>query len=83
MARTTRESRLRRAAERQGFRLRKSRRRDPRAIGYGRYQLVPAGRKGGVGYGSGDMDYKLTLDEVEKALNDGPTGRLPTERTPP
>ena len=30
-----RENRMRRAAERQGFVLEKSRRRDPRAIGYG------------------------------------------------
>lgn len=29
-------------ADRQGFRLEKSRRRDPRAIGYGTYQIVDA-----------------------------------------
>jgi hypothetical protein len=37
-----RENRIRRAAERQGLRLVKSRRRDPRAIDYGRYWLVLA-----------------------------------------
>ena len=36
-AEKTRENRLRRVAERRGFRLEKSRIRDPRAIGYGRY----------------------------------------------
>jgi hypothetical protein len=37
-----RENRLRRMAERQGLRLVKSRRRDPRAIDYGTYMLVNA-----------------------------------------
>ena len=37
-----RENRLRRAAERQGLRLQKSRARDPRALGFGTYQLVDA-----------------------------------------
>lgn len=36
----TRETRLRRMAERQGLRLVKSRRRDPRALDYGRYWLA-------------------------------------------
>ena len=36
----TLETRLRRAAERQGLRLDKSRRRDPHALDYGTYQLV-------------------------------------------
>ena len=35
-----RENRLRRAAHRQGLQLVKSRRRDPRALGYGTYQLL-------------------------------------------
>lgn len=34
------ENRLRRAAERQGYRLVKSRRRDPRALDYGLYVLI-------------------------------------------
>jgi hypothetical protein len=37
-----RENRLRRMAERQGYKLEKSRRRDPRATDYGLYRLVPA-----------------------------------------
>lgn len=36
----TYENRVRREAERQGLRLEKSRRRDPRAWDYGTYQLV-------------------------------------------
>lgn len=36
-----RENRLRRKAERQGYKLVKSRRRDPDATDYGTYQLVP------------------------------------------
>jgi hypothetical protein len=35
-----RENRLRRMAERQGLRLEKSRRRDPRAVDYGTYRLI-------------------------------------------
>jgi len=67
-----RENRLRRMADRQGFRLEKSRRRDPRAIGYGTYRIVDLqtnavmpvlidGRE--VGLLSG-----LDLDGVEKWL---------------
>lgn len=44
-AEKTRETRLRRAAERQGLVLKRSRRRDPRAFDYGRYWLV-AGERG-------------------------------------
>jgi hypothetical protein len=39
-AEKTRETRLRRMAERQGLTIRKSRRRDPRAIDYGRWWIV-------------------------------------------
>lgn len=35
-----RENKCRRGAERQGLRLKKCRRRDPRALGYGNYWLV-------------------------------------------
>lgn len=51
-----RENRLRRMATRQGLTLQKSRLRDPRAIGFGRYQL-------------GDRE-GLTLDQVEKHLTE-------------
>jgi hypothetical protein len=36
-----RENRLRRWAEGQGYKLQKSRRRDPRAKDYGTYRLIP------------------------------------------
>jgi hypothetical protein len=39
-AHKVRENRLRRMAERQGLVLHKSRRRDPRALDYGTYQLL-------------------------------------------
>lgn len=42
-AEKTRENRLRRMARRQGLDLQKSRRRDPRALDYGGYQLIARG----------------------------------------
>jgi hypothetical protein len=60
-----REARLRRAAARQGLRLQKSRRRDPRARDYGRYWLTDVYTNRGV---AGDMD-GCTLDEIERVLN--------------
>ncbi|WIB12910.1 hypothetical protein [Curtobacterium sp. MCPF17_052] len=54
-----RENRLRRAAERQGLLLKKSRRRDPRAIDYGTYMVVDAATNS-LTAGPG-----LTLDDVE------------------
>lgn len=58
-----REKRNRRAAERQGLKLTRSRRRDPRALDYGRYWLTDA---------SGDLvtpEQGVTLDEIEAYLN--------------
>jgi hypothetical protein len=57
-----RENRARRAAERQGLLLKKSRRRDPRAIDYGTYMLVDASTNTIV---AGERMY---LDDVEKYL---------------
>lgn len=45
-----RENRLRRAAARQGLRLEKSRRRDPRALDFGAWWLVDA-KSGGIVFG--------------------------------
>jgi hypothetical protein len=63
-----RENRLRRMAERQGLVLRKSRRRDPRAIDYRRFYLtdrlsgdIVSGYRPGLGPG-------YTLDEIEHYL---------------
>ncbi len=66
-SRKTRENRLRRMAERQGYQLQKSRRRDPRAVDYGGWQLTDAnnwlvfGELAGRGYGA-------SLDQVEEYL---------------
>lgn len=59
-----RENRLRRAAERQGLRLVKSRRRDPRALDYGRWEILN-------GDGRPVTD-GLTLDDVEAYLHGDP-----------
>ncbi len=62
-----RENRLRRMADRQGFRLMKSRARDPRDITYGGYMLVDLvpGRNRGTNYGRGFQD---SLDRIEEYL---------------
>jgi hypothetical protein len=62
----TREIRLRRMAERQGLKLHKSRRRDPRALEYGGHWLVNEKGKVRVGGRNG-----ATLDTIEAFL----TGR--------
>jgi hypothetical protein len=62
-----RENRLRRMAERQGLRLEKSRRRDPRAVDYGKYMLVNPTINGvvaGIVAGRPGFD----LDDVEEFL---------------
>ncbi len=63
-----RENRMRRMAERQGYCLIRSRRRDPLALGYGKYRietvesaLEAAGFESPGGWG-------LTLDEVQVRL---------------
>ncbi len=62
-----RENRLRRMADRQGLALRKSGRRDPRAIDYGMYALVDPNKNAIVaGAQSGRFDF--TLDDVEHYL---------------
>jgi len=68
-AEKVRENRLRRAAARQGLRLEKSRRRDPRALDYGTYQLVNPFNNTLVA-GNLNQGYGLTLDDVERALNE-------------
>lgn len=65
-----RENRLRRAADRQGLRLQRSRRRDPRALGYGTYRLTDA-RTGSVVAAGSESGYGLTLDQVELHLTGG------------
>ena len=55
-----RENRLRRMAGRQGYRLVKSRRRDPLAVDYGKYRIETADGVEATG---------LTLDEAERRLS--------------
>jgi hypothetical protein len=62
-----RENRLRRVAERRGLRLEKSRRRDPRAIDWGTYQLVDLYTNILVA-GNTNSGYGMTLDEIEEQL---------------
>lgn len=52
-------------AERQGLRLLKSRRRDPRAIDYGAYWLVDVASNGVV---LGDSNVGAPLDQIEAYL---------------
>ena len=62
-----RENRLRRMADRQGLRLQKSRRRDPRAIDYGRYWLTDPYNSNALVAGG---DWGATLDEIAEYLGD-------------
>lgn len=61
----SRENRARRVAERRGYRLEKSRRRDPGAIDYGRYQLIDAATNTVASFGG----RWLTLWEIERQLD--------------
>lgn len=60
----SRENRARRVAERRGYRLEKSRRRDPRATDYGRYQLIDSATNAVASIGGS----WLTLAEIERQL---------------
>jgi hypothetical protein len=64
-----RENRLRRVADRQGYRLQKSRARDPQDITFGGYQLVEL-ESGGVafGFGNANRGYAASLDDIEEWL---------------
>lgn len=62
-----RENRLRRMAERQGFRVTKSRRRDPRAVDYGLYNIIDP-ELNAVIAGVGLRDHSMTLGDVEEWL---------------
>ena len=59
-----REARVRRMIDRQGYLLEKSRRRDPRAVGYGHYRIVDPTTKTVVA-GVGRAGYAMSLDEAE------------------
>jgi hypothetical protein len=59
-----RENRLRRVAARRGIRLVKSRRRDERALDFGRYWLID--NRSGTALAGGD--WGTGLDEIEEVL---------------
>jgi hypothetical protein len=66
-----RENRLRRMAERQGLKLVKSRRRDPRAIDFAAWTLVDMA-SGAVVAGTGALGRPhWSLDDVERRLTEG------------
>ena len=66
MSEKGRENRLRRMAERQGLRLERSRRHDPRASSYGLYALKTWKTRQLVSEPGVRDDHALTLDEVEQ-----------------
>ncbi len=67
MADKVRENRVRRAAERQGLRLVKSRRRDPNAWDHGTYGLLSA-ETGALVWGVAGTNYGVPLDDVEHEI---------------
>jgi len=66
-----RENRLRRMAERRGFLLKKSRRRDPGALGFGGFMLVNA-ETNAVVLGGHPFEYSADLDDIEAFLTEPP-----------
>jgi len=69
IAEKIRENYLRRRADRRGWALMKSRRRDPQAYDYGTYMLVERNRNRVIAAGPVGRGYGLTLDEIEAVLN--------------
>ena len=63
-----RENRLRRMAERQGYALTKTRRRDPRATDYGKYMIVNPMTNAVVAGAAATGRPEFTLDDVEEWL---------------
>lgn len=64
-----RENRLRRMADRRGYKLTKSRSRDPKALDYGLYAVVDHRTGGAVNPAiAGRWSCSWTLDEVEQWL---------------
>ena len=79
-----RENRLRRMAERQGYRLMKSPRRDSHARDYGGYALVnpsiPVNRPGFVLQGGKPFMFSADLDDIETYLTMEHRGEAAMER---
>ena len=68
-AEKVRENKMRRVADRRGYRLLKSRRRDPLAIGYNGYMVVAVETKAVV-LGGIPRPFSATLEAVEGFFND-------------
>ena len=64
-----RENRIRRMAQRQGYELKKSRRRDPKARGFGGYMLWDVEKNLWV-VGYTPHPYSADIDEVEAFLTE-------------
>jgi hypothetical protein len=71
----TRETRLRRMADRQGLRLEKSRRRDPKAVDYDRYWLLDQATGNVVAGASAIGRPAWDLNQVETWLLSDPKER--------
>ena len=76
-AEKTRENRLRRMARQQGLDLEKSRRRDPRALDYGGYQLIARGSNSLVLGELAGNGFSASLDDIEAFLLRARTDRQP------
>lgn len=72
-----RENRLRRMAERQGLKLVKSRRRDPLAVDYNLYALIPEKQYAISGEWKEGGRFGFTIDEVEEILTSGTRRQKP------
>jgi hypothetical protein len=77
-AKKVRENRLRRVAERRGYRLLKSRRRDPEALDYGGYMLIDS-QTNAVILGGTPVGFSATLEDVEAYFSE-PRRRTATRR---
>ena len=69
-----RENRIRRIAERRGFRLKKSPRRDPGAIDFNGFMLFDSYHEQTCYLGRDRFPFDATLDQVEAYLEQGHTG---------
>lgn len=69
-----RENRVRRALDRQGFKLLKSRARDPRDLTFGGYMVVDHQFGGAVagGHGNAGRGYSMGLEDVERWVDNEP-----------
>jgi len=63
-----RENRLRRAAKRQGLDIKKSRMRDPRAIGYGKWMIIDPKTNTAVAGTAATGRPEFSVDDVEDWL---------------